>query len=626
MRSRERLERHVSRDAECEGCKSDAQRRTWNVRRDLRAEKRERKRRRCERDADARVHLRLFRIIPKPDRDGRHDHHERGSLRVLLVQAEGDAEQRYRKDAATDPEQPAEEAQERTGKEQLDDSMEIHFVQASFGGSDIRVRHSAPAALASFLVPLAIYVASIAPDVGGWDTAELQTVPYIFGIAHPTGFPTFVFAGWFVSHVIPFGTVAWRIGLVSAVAMAAAAYFVYALLVELDEKPVVGTLAALLFAFGEVTWTRGSRAEPHALELAFASLALWSLLRWRRTARSNALFGAAAGYGLALATHGVALLMAPGLALLLFPRILETSRRAMAAAVTCLILPGLLYLYLPLRSAYLAVHRVDSMSALGACGRAPFWDYAHPATLPALVHYMAAETNPSVGPAFHEMLQLDHYPGIIAQFLDQALREYGAIALLLAALGLVLLVRRDWLTALGLFLSCMASVPFGLLYSEVDKARYLLTAFWFIAILAGVGIGRATAALLPRRERLAVLLAAAIMCGLAGSRFAVNYGIFAQRHDLRERLFIEGVLARTPDDAVLVASWSYATPLGYVENVEHGLGHRVVVTADARECKSFYAAWLRSRPLYLVGQDYVGADFRVIVISARPRLVKLEPK
>ena len=41
----------------------------------------------------------------------------------------------------------------------------------------------------SFAAAFAAYAYSAPLGPGTWDTAELQTVPYILGIAHPTGFP-----------------------------------------------------------------------------------------------------------------------------------------------------------------------------------------------------------------------------------------------------------------------------------------------------------------------------------------------------------------------------------------------------------------------------------------------------
>ena len=50
--------------------------------------------------------------------------------------------------------------------------------------------------LAAFAVPAVAYVASVSHEPGSWDTAELQGVPYILGISHPTGFPFYVLLGF----------------------------------------------------------------------------------------------------------------------------------------------------------------------------------------------------------------------------------------------------------------------------------------------------------------------------------------------------------------------------------------------------------------------------------------------
>ncbi|MGH7709276.1 MAG: protein O-mannosyl-transferase family, partial [Vulcanimicrobiaceae bacterium] len=80
----------------------------------------------------------------------------------------------------------------------------------------------------AFLGPLVLYVASLSPAVAFWDTGEMQTVPWILGIAHPTGFPLFTLLGWAFSHVVAIDTVAWRISLLCALATAAAAWAGYA--------------------------------------------------------------------------------------------------------------------------------------------------------------------------------------------------------------------------------------------------------------------------------------------------------------------------------------------------------------------------------------------------------------
>ena len=73
------------------------------------------------------------------------------------------------------------------------------------------------------LVALAMYLRTMLPSTGFWDTGEAQTVPYTLSIFHPTGFPLYTLLGWAWSHLLPFGEVAWRMNLLSGVCVALAA-------------------------------------------------------------------------------------------------------------------------------------------------------------------------------------------------------------------------------------------------------------------------------------------------------------------------------------------------------------------------------------------------------------------
>jgi len=82
------------------------------------------------------------------------------------------------------------------------------LVAASVPGGALLRRYGDAAVVA--IVPLAIYLLSMSSYPDGWDTGEMQTVPYMLGITHPTGFPLFVLSGWVFSHVVAISTVAWR--------------------------------------------------------------------------------------------------------------------------------------------------------------------------------------------------------------------------------------------------------------------------------------------------------------------------------------------------------------------------------------------------------------------------------
>ena len=72
------------------------------------------------------------------------------------------------------------------------------------------VRCRVPAGL-PFGGALALYVRTLLPDVGTWDTAEFQAIGPLLGIAHPTGYPAYTLVAWLASMVLqPFGNEALR--------------------------------------------------------------------------------------------------------------------------------------------------------------------------------------------------------------------------------------------------------------------------------------------------------------------------------------------------------------------------------------------------------------------------------
>lgn len=76
---------------------------------------------------------------------------------------------------------------------------------------------------AVFFIVLILYTATLAPGVVGGDAGEHQFVVPLLGIPHATGYPLYVLAGKVWTLLIPFGSMAWRVNLFSAVGGALAA-------------------------------------------------------------------------------------------------------------------------------------------------------------------------------------------------------------------------------------------------------------------------------------------------------------------------------------------------------------------------------------------------------------------
>ena len=67
-----------------------------------------------------------------------------------------------------------------------------------------------------FFVTLGVYIATLAPNVTLEDSGELITAAAKFGVGHPPGYPLWTMSGFLLSHLLPFGGLAWRINLLCA--------------------------------------------------------------------------------------------------------------------------------------------------------------------------------------------------------------------------------------------------------------------------------------------------------------------------------------------------------------------------------------------------------------------------
>lgn len=461
------------------------------------------------------------------------------------------------------------------------------------------------ASATAFVVPLVAFLSAAHPGVDFWDSGEMQTVPYILGIAHPTGFPTFTLLGWAFSHAFPFGDIATRITVMCAIGMALAAWFLYRGARELDVDPASAAGAALVFALGPIVWQHGSRTEVHALAMMFAALVLWLALRWWRAPQGRLLCLTALVMGIAIANHTVAVLLLPGLVWMLAARYRSLRGRELAVACALFVLGLSLYAYLPLRSAVVYAERKDPTLALGLPPGRPFWDNDHPSTLAGFRTEVTGSEFASssslaaiVRPATYARVPHDYFPHVLDSF--------GTIGVAIAFGGLVALVRADPALATGLLLCGFLSVPFALGYeAESDVERYFLPSLWLIALLLAYGIGRIVALFDARYSVARGIGGVLFLAVIAGTLAYEGRGIFQQRSDDAARRFVAEIRSRTPPNAIVVASWNYATALAYGAYAQRSLGDRIIVTGWPTDYDAHYFQWLRRRPIFIVSTSQI---------------------
>jgi hypothetical protein len=232
-----------------------------------------------------------------------------------------------------------------------------------------------------------VYVLTLSPGVS-WghhseDSGDLITAAWVAGIPHPTGYPLFTMLGWLWSHIIPFGSVAWRMNAFSAFwgAMAAgimvrAVWRSFSLIpddtltrIGRSGRAIAATSAGFLLAFATYVWQQSVVTEVYSLNLFFTSLVSWILIEllagandagdpntvenaesWtRRRGKLVMLLGLS--WGLAMTNHMLSIFLFPSILMVLLFGNLKLRLGEFLKGAGCWALALFCYLYMPIRSA-----------------------------------------------------------------------------------------------------------------------------------------------------------------------------------------------------------------------------------------------------------------------------------
>ncbi len=479
----------------------------------------------------------------------------------------------------------------------------------------------------AFAIPLAIYVASLDPGIDYWDTGELQTVPYILGIPHPTGFPAYVVLGWLWTHLVPIGSVAYRMNLLSAIGMSLAALTLYGAAIAWGADAIFALGTALVFAVSRIVWDHAVHADVHAVAIAAFGTSVWLALRWRRDGEPRALTACAAAGGFAIALHSAMVLVAPGVAAIALARTPALRLAAVAVAIGAVVVGGC-YAYLPVRSAIVYAQRLDPTLTLGLPPGRPFWDNDHPSTLAG---FRAEVGGGEFGAA--RALGRIASPDVLAQLPDRfgrgAAADLALGLLAIAAVGVVAMTRRSWWCAAGIVAAGLLPVLFVLAFEvESDPDRYFMPAYFAIALLVAAGADVLARGGLDRAPGPVLAVVGALFGVVVVANVVESHDRFLARGYETAQPFIDRIVAKTPDNAVVVAAWNDATVLAYGAYVERRLGHRILVTGWPPDYLAEYPRWVRERPVIVVTEgdlDLPGFTLHDRDPRGAPHLDQLEP-
>ena len=530
----------------------------------------------------------------------------------------------------------------------------------------VRVSTLAGVALAVFALALALYMAGLAPGLLWGDSAEMQILAAIGGVAHPTGYPLFTLVGR-VFTAFGDGDPAWRANLLSATFAAATLALLVAFLIRRGVRPAAAFAGAAAWGLSFTFWSTAQRAEVYSLAAFIALGALWCTLSALQHGHRRVRLAAGFLLGLTLTGH--------------------------MAFAPCVAVAGLTLAWRVPRTGWSWLGDEIALLAVFAAGLSPYayllWadQTGHGLDYLKLVEIARWPTGP-VPAEFRSpfarfmwlLLGRNDYPAVplhpdvrsIARNLSDTtflltLFEFGPVAFAAAVTG----VRARFRAQRGETWFLCALMAASIVFSVVTSGYKILSVFLipcYLVVTVFVAHGmQAWAATLARRLTPLLVTAALVLLPFAGAVVAhaarlVTYdhpiGPFKSRvmeeDDRTERAllpsmsgvdeprrFVESAAQLLPDSALVICEWREFMALLYLQRVQHRRNDLTVHPSGYPILLGKIALWQASydlarrpvvvvSPLALMARHVVNADTLRLatgqpVVVTRVALVQLRP-
>lgn len=413
------------------------------------------------------------------------------------------------------------------------------------------------------------YLRTLAPSItwanGGGDSGDFVTAAATWGVAHPTGYPTYLLLAR-LCMLVPVGELAYRVNLLSAVAAVVTTLCVYGLIRRLVPEGglasyAAASLAALALGLSPLFWSQAVIAEVYALNGLFVVL----LLRWTLDATRGVALGRWAArlrpvvVGLALGNHvTIALPVAVWVLAGVMGMPAGARLRWLARSAGWVAVGLLVYLYLP----------------LAAMGNPPV-NWGDPRDWAGFWWVVSGRLYQGLafGMPFGQLYgRLAAWAGLLSQ-------QFGWVGLLLGFGGLLYAPSRD---RRFLALSAVVAIgysAFAIGYATDDSDSYLLPAFLVFALWVGLGLA-AVLGWTRARWRWSALLVVPLALALFWN-VPTTMGQVDASSDHAATDYATTIMTTAPQHALVVTSDDLDSfPLWYVH---YALGQRpdLVIVVDS---------------------------------------------
>jgi hypothetical protein len=452
--------------------------------------------------------------------------------------------------------------------------------------------------LASFGLPLCIYLFTLAPTIYNLDSAEMTTAASTGGLMRATGYPLYLTLGYFWSK-IPLGDIGYRMNLLSAIFGALTIFLAERILRRWRLVGWATFLALGLLATSTFFWGLSLVAEVYTMHTALMAGLILALLQWNDspTPRRMLVIGLLGGLG--MSHHAAMVLLIPGS---LFYVLSTHAKKALAPrSLLAFILAALVglsfYLYLPLR--YLAQ---------------PVFNYAGTFDSGLNFHPIDLTTFEGLwwlisGRAFNDVMLAYNSLGLwyeTQKYLTQLSRAFFGFGIGPGLLGMILLFRRNWQEG-GMFgLMFLFNAGFYINYQVIDKDTMYLPTYLIWALWVGYGFQELLVWVKQvdsvRIRMLSLRILSIVIVSIVLFSLLWNWRVVDLSDDWTSRLQGETILQNAEPGALVFGWWDVVPVIHYLQLVE---GMRADVQAINRflitpnDMRIAIEKEVRDRPIYI---------------------------
>ncbi len=475
-------------------------------------------------------------------------------------------------------------------------------------------KHYLPAL--AFLIPLTVYLLTLYPTVPTEDGGELITAAYHLGIPHPPGYPLFTILGKIFIVLNPFGNIAWKVNVMSAVFNAATALVIFLFLRRYIKSNIIALASGLLFTFIDISWSQAIRAEVYSLHNFLHMLVIFCVYQWQKDTKNLFWWYAICfTFGLGLTNHHVLFVFSPPLALFVLwaDKTLWKDWKRILSGTAFFILGLSIYLYLPIRS--LADPALDwgNPETLN-----DFWRHVTRAQYGGTVKLEAPATIPEINLgdttiAFQENAVTEFFKPFIAVFartlrfamtvlpvhLYEVTRQFLYFIAPLALLGFWRPEKKSskfhWFLIINIVFYGLVMTHFVDGLNEHGEYRsssrpFLLSFLLLFTLLTGVGLNKFFSIIKKKIPKTPTILVNILVLAIPIAALAANYHTNDQHNNYLNYDINKYILSSVPDNSVIYNEHDESHDFGimYLQLVEN-FKPEVILFGEANKLP--YQSW-----------------------------------